>query len=77
MLLMVTLLLFIIEPPPGPIQLIVIELDSTILTVFTVQLITWGLTTIAPCMGPDGDVVTIGGGTAWIISEYVKTKQCT
>jgi len=58
--LMVTLLLVVIEPPPGPIQLIITELDSTPLTVLTVQLITRGLPTIAPCMGPDGDIVTLG-----------------
>ena len=60
---MVTLLSLIIEPPPGPIQLIITELDSTPLTVLTVQLITLGLPTIAPRMGPGGDSVTVNGGT--------------
>ena len=60
--LMVTLLLFVMTPP-GPIQLIITELDSTPLTVLTIQLITLGLPTIAPCMGPDGDMVTVGVGT--------------
>jgi len=61
--LMVTQALFAIEPPPGPNQLIITELDSTPLTVLTVQLITCGLPTIAPCIGPDGDTVTVGSGT--------------
>ena len=60
--LIVTLLLFIMFPP-GPIQLIITELDSTPLTVLTVQLITRELPTIAPCMGPDVDIVTVGVGT--------------
>jgi len=61
--LMVTLLSFVIVSPPGPIQLIITELDSTPLIVLTVHCIIWGLPTIAPCMGPDGDVMTVGGGT--------------
>ena len=60
---MVTLLSFIIEPPPGPIQLIVTTLDATPLTVLTVQLITSSLPNVAFYMGPDGDKITIGMGT--------------
>ena len=48
----------------GPIQLITTELDSTPLTVLTVHWIIWGLPTIATCMGPGGDRVTVGAGTA-------------
>ena len=61
--LMVTLLSLVIVSPPGPIQLIITELDSTPLTVLTVHWIIWGLPTIAPCMGPDGDMVIPGVGT--------------
>ena len=61
--LMVTLLSFVIVSPPGPIQLIITELDSTPLTVLTIHWIIWGLPTIATCMGPDGDRVTFGSGT--------------
>ena len=61
--LMVTLLSLVIEPPPGPIQLIITKLDSTPLTVLTVQLIIKSLPTAAFCMGPDGDMVTLGVGT--------------
>ena len=53
--LMVTLLSFVIDSPPGLIQLIITELNSTPLTVLTIQWISCGLPTIAPCMGPDGD----------------------
>ena len=64
---MLTLLSFIIGPPPDPppdtVQLINTELDSTPLTVLTVQLITRGLPTITPCIGPGGDMVTVGLGT--------------
>ena len=51
------------EPPPGPIQLIITELDSTPLTVLTVQLIVSSLPVVVFCMGPDGDRVTVGVGT--------------
>ena len=61
--LMVTLLSLVIVSPPGPIQLIINELDSTPLTVLTVHWIIWELPTIAPCMGLDGDMVTVGGET--------------
>ena len=61
--LMVTLLSFVIDSPPGPIQLIITELNSTPLTVLTIHWISCGLPTIAPCIGPDGIVVTVGVGT--------------
>jgi len=61
--LMVTLLSFVIDSPPGPIQLIITELNSTPLTVLTIHWISCGLPTIAPCMRPDGNVVVIGVGT--------------
>ena len=61
--LMVTLLSFVIDSPPGPIQLIITELNSTPLTVLTIHWISCGLPTIAPCMGPDGNVVIVGVGT--------------
>ena len=60
---MVTLLSLIKELPPGPIQLIITELDSTPLTVLTIQLITRLLPIVAFCMGPDGDKMTVGVGT--------------
>ena len=60
---MVTLLSFVTVSPPGPIQLIITELDSTPLTVFTLHSIIWGLPTIALCIGPDGNMETVGGGT--------------
>jgi len=69
--LMVTLLSFAIMSSPGPIHLIITELDSTPLTVLTVHWIVWGLPTIAPCMGPDGDRVTRGVGT---VQETTMTK---
>ena len=69
---MVTLLSLIIEVSPGPIQLIITKLDSTPLTVLTVQLITWGLPTIAPCMGLGGDMVTVGVGTIEMANFVVK-----
>ena len=67
---MLTLLSFIIEPPsdplidspPGRVQLISTELESTPLTVLTVQL-TWNLFPIVPCMGSGGDIDTTGVGT--------------
>ena len=55
--LMVTLLSFVIDSPPGPIQLIITELNSTPLTVLTIHWISCGLPTIAPCMGPGGNVM--------------------
>jgi len=64
---MATLLAFIIVSPPDFIQLIITELDSTPLTVLTVHWIIRGLPTIAPCMGPDGDMVIVGGGTVEVI----------
>ena len=67
---MVTLLSFVIDSPPGPIQLIITELNSTPLTVLTIHWISCGLPTIAPCMGSDGNdsVVMVGVGT---ISEII------
>ena len=62
--LMVTLLTFVIDSPPGPIQLIITELNSTPLTVLTIHWISCGLPTIAPCMEVDGNIAMIGGGTA-------------
>ena len=70
--LMVTLLSFVMTPP-GPIQLIITELDSTPLTVLTVQLIPPGLPTAAFCMGPDGDKVTLGVGTTENIHMYISS----
>ena len=67
--LMVTLLSFVMTPS-GPVQLIITELDSTPLTVLTVQLKTRGLPTIAPCMGPAGDMVTVGVGTVCRLRIY-------
>ena len=61
---MVILLSFEIDSPPGPIQLIITELNSTPLTALTIHWISCGLPTIAPCMGPDGDVAIVGAGTA-------------
>ena len=61
----VTLLSFV-KDPSGPIQVIVTKLDSTPSTVFTVHMRTCRLPTIAPCMGPDGDIVTVGRGTVKI-----------
>ena len=61
--LMVTLLSFVIDSPLGPIQLIITELNSTPLTVLTIHWISCGLPTIAPCMGPDGNVAIVGVGT--------------
>ena len=61
---MITLLSFVINYPPGPIQLIITELNSTPLTVLTIHWISCGLPTIAPCMGPNGNVVIVGMGTA-------------
>ena len=58
-----TLPLVVVMLPSGPIQVIITELDSTPLTVLTVQLIPPGLPTAAFCMGPDGDMVTVGVGT--------------
>ena len=45
--LMVILLSLIIEPPPGPVQLIVTELSSTPIASLTVQIISSGLPTIS------------------------------
>ena len=60
------------------IQVIITELDSTPLTVLTVQLITRGLPTIAPCMGPDGDMVTVGVGTVCrAIKLTTKAQNCS
>ena len=61
--LMVTLLSFVIDPPPGPIQLISTSLGFTPLTVRTVQSIVRLLPTAAFSIGPDGDMVTFGMGT--------------
>ena len=58
--LMVPLLSFVIVSPPGPIQLIITEVDSTPLTVLTVHWIIRGLPTIAPCMGPGSDMLNRG-----------------
>ena len=64
------------KAPPGPIQLIITELASTPLTVLTVQLITNGLPTIAPCMGPGGDMVIVGVGTVCrAIMTVTSTQQ--
>jgi len=68
--------------PPGPIQLIITELDSTPLTVLTVHWIIWGLPTIAPCMEPAGDKVTVNKGTVkrkryQFYSMAFKTLLCT
>ena len=62
--LMITLLSLVIDSPPGSIQLIITELNSTPITVLTIHWIPCGLPTIAPCMEPDGIVVMIGVGTA-------------
>ena len=67
---MVTLLSIVIVSHPGPIQLIITELDSTPLTVLTVHWIIWGLPTIAPCMGPDGDMASGGIGTVVDIKVF-------
>ena len=78
---MVTLLSFIIDSPPGAIQLIITELDSTPLTVLTIQWIACGLPTIAPCMGPEGFNMTVGVVTTYKISyasdehTYVYCKE--
>ena len=69
---MVTLLSFIIEPPPGPIQLIITELGSTPLKVLTVQLITKRLPIAAFCMGPDGDMLTVKMGTVNRLIHIIK-----
>ena len=61
--LMVTLLSVVIDPPPGPIQLIITELELTPLIVVTLHWIFRELPTIAPRMEPDGDVVIVGVGT--------------
>jgi len=55
--------------PPGPIQLIITELDPTPLTVLTVHRIIWGLPTIAPVIGPDGNKLTVGIGTVEAMSS--------
>ena len=65
--LMVTLLSFVIDSPPGPIQLIIIELSSTPLTVLTTHWISCGLPTIAPCISVDGNMVSVGAGTETLI----------
>jgi len=52
-----------VNDPFGPNQLIDTELGSTPSIVLTVHTITCELPTIAPCMGPDGDTVTVGKGT--------------
>jgi len=67
---MVTLLSFVIVSPPGPIQVIITELDSTPLTVLTTHWIIWELPTIAPCMGPDGDRVIVGVGTGKLTNIF-------
>ena len=61
--LMVTLLLLVIELPPGPVQLIITELDLTPLIVVTLHCIFRELPTIALRMEPEGDVVIVGVGT--------------
>ena len=61
--LIVTLLSVVIDPPPGPIQLIITELDLTPLIVVTLHWIFCELPTIAPRMEPDGDVVIVGVGS--------------
>ena len=71
---MVTLLSFVIDSPPGPIQLIITELNSTPLTVLTIHWISCGLPTIAPCMGPDGNVAASTLGT--MCFNKVKINQC-
>ena len=48
---------------PDPDHCIITVLGSTPLTVLTVQLATRGSPTIAPCMGPGGDMVTVKSGT--------------
>ena len=73
--LMITLLSFVIDSPPGPIQLIITELNSTPLTVLTIHWISCGLPTIAPCMGPDGSIVTEGIGTAYKIEIHIDNKS--
>ena len=60
---MVTLLLFLIDLPPGFIQLILTELNSTPLTVLTIHWMSSGLPTIASFIRADGDTVTAGIGT--------------
>ena len=45
--LIITLLSFVMLLLSGPIQLIITELDSTPLTVNAIQLILWGLPTVA------------------------------
>ena len=61
--LMVTLLSFVIDSSPGPIQLIITELNITPTSVLTIHWISCGLPTIASCMGPDGNVVMMTLGT--------------
>ena len=65
--LMITLLSFVIGSPPGPIQLIITELNSTPLTVLTIHWISCGLPTITPCISVDGNMVSVGAGTEKII----------
>jgi len=60
---MVILVVFVIDSPPGLVQLIFTELKLAPLIVLTVHRISCGLPTIAPCMGPDGNVVIVGVGT--------------
>lgn len=61
--LMNNLLLFVIDSPPGPVQLIFTRFNDTPLIVVTTHLISCGLPTIAPCNVPVGIIVTVGVGT--------------
>ena len=75
--LMVTLLLLVIELPPGPVQLIITELDLTPLIVVTLHCIFRKLPTIAPRMEPDGDVVIVGVGTKNNLIYQCTYLHCT
>ena len=57
--LIVTLLLFVMVVPLGPIQVKVSKLAITI--AFAVHLICRESPTLMSCMGPAGDKVTVGG----------------
>ena len=59
----IILLLSVVRLPLGPFQLTVIELNSTPPTVLTMHSIPRGLPTMAPCIGPDGNMVIAGSGT--------------
>ena len=69
---MVTLLSFVIVSPPGPIQLIITESNSTPLTVLTIHSRVMESPTIADCMVSFGVVVIWILGTKENIFRYLK-----